>query len=476
MAGMGKPDVITYALTFAATVMLAIAVVFEPRILVGVPAVAALVYGLSKPRFRMLFFVVGAFLVFQSGDGLSPSKLGYLAAVVFSTVWAVHNLGKHADRDYIARVKPALIGAGLLAFWVLGPMLVQNLMFNGVPPTMWARDALTYLLISAGVVIGVDAGREVSLKWARLSALGVGLLAAYGFAAEWIERRGLVESATTGATSQNPILGSITALMLPLSLCLVLGLAQRRIRMKWLIFVPLFLIAVLVTGTRTGVVLAVALVGVLGSTSKKRVPFGKALLGGAASAGILSVALPFAGSLFSSEHFVEERLNLLVRTIQEGVSSDHSGIIRLRATAYCLDILEKNPLMGQGLGIYFPNPNPGGVAANFTLDSWALLPAKFGILGTSVVAVAIVLIFRGLMWKGNGDWLYENTAVRGAFLAVLALIPFGPPTEDKGFAVMIALAATLVCAAAKQSSQPNEEIDEGPPSDLRIKPVISRSY
>ncbi|MGR0159144.1 O-antigen ligase family protein [Paenarthrobacter nitroguajacolicus] len=449
----------TGALMIAGLAFIGVAVL-NPQVLLIFPALAV-VYAMTKSWFRLLFFVVGAFLVFQTGDGLTPTKLAYLAGVVVAAVAAIHSLIKSPDKEWLSRVRPALIGAGILAFWILVPTLIQAVMVNGTPIAMWARDALTYLLISAGVVIGVDSSRVISLKWARRITVGVGLLAAYGFASVWIQRRGIVEPVGTSEV-QGSLLGSMVALTLPLALCLTLGLAQKRINILWLLLAPVFLLAVLVTGTRTGFVLTVVLIGVLGLASKNRVRLSRAFLGAALGVAALAVALPFAGAAFSDEAFVQKRLDMMVRTVENGFGSDASGIIRQRATSYSLNIFYDSPIMGQGLGKYFPNPNPGGVAENFTLDTWAIYPAKFGFLGMFVLVASLILVFVGLTRRGGGPWLYENTAVRGATLATVALLPFGAPTEDKGFAVAVALAALLICAATR----PNADLGIAEKADL----------
>jgi hypothetical protein len=296
--------------------------------------------------------------------------------------------------------------------------------------------------------------------------LGVGLLAAYGFATEWIQRRGLVEGASATTSAEGGLLGSMAALTLPLAMCLVLGLAQSHIHWGWLLLAPVFLLAVLVTGTRTGVVLAVAIVGVIGLKAKKHVPPGRAVVGVLLGFGSLALTLPLAGAAFSSEQFVQQRLEQMARVLEGGFATDASGIIRERATQYCLQIFNAHPLMGQGLGIYFPNPNPGGAAMNFSLDSWAVLPAKFGIVGTTVICVSILLIFLAFIRSGGQPSLYENTAVRGSLITLLALIPFGTSPEDKGFAVAIALAALLVAAAARASQKVNENEVSAPNKTL----------
>lgn len=426
--------------------------VINPQVLLLFPLLGVL-YAMTKSWFRLLFFGVGAFLVFQTGDGLSPTKLAYLGGVVVAAGAAVHSLIKSPDEEWLRRVRPALIGAAILASWIFIPTLIQAVMVNGTPIALWARDALTYLLVSAGVVIGVDSSRAISLKWARRITVGVGLLAAYGFASVWIQRRGIVE-APGAAETQSSLLGSMVALTLPLALSLTLGLAQRRINLLWLLLAPVFLLAVLVTGTRTGFVLTVVLIGVLGLAAKNRVKLSRAIMGAVLGIAALAVALPIAGAAFSDEAFVQKRLDMMLRTVENGFGSDASGVIRQRATSYSLNIFEGSPLMGQGLGKYFPNPNPGGTAENFTLDTWAVYPAKFGILGTAVVVLCVVLIFVGLTRRGRGPWLLEGTAVRGAALAAAALLPFGAPTEDKGFAVIAALAAVLVCTASQHAARP----------------------
>ena len=433
-------------------------VILMPAVLLVIPA-ALILWGLTKPWFRALFLVFGAFFVFQSSAGLSPQKLGYMGGVGFAALASIYNINKNASAEWRQKVRPAMFGAGLLAFWIMGPTLIQSVMVNNVPIAMWARDALTYLLISAGVVVGADAGRFVTARFARLSALAVGLLAAGAFSATWISRRGFGDIEPDG--NQGFILGSMVAITLPLALCLVFGLGRKGVNFWWLLPAPIMLTAVLVTGTRTGFVLSLVLIGIIGAVKKCRVRLSKALLGVGLGAGVIALALPLAGAWLSSEQFVQQRIDLMLRTIQLGFGQDYSGIIRERARQYCMDIFNESPLMGQGLGIYFPNPNPMSAPANFTLDTYAVYPAKFGIIGTAVVVTALLLISWSFMRKQDGRWLLENTAVRGAFVVWIALLPFGAPTEDKGFALTIALAAMLVCAAWRASEPPSVNASDG---------------
>lgn len=406
------------------------------------------------PLGRLLFLICGAFLVFQTGGGLSVPKLIYFAGVAISVLAAVVNLRRCPDQDWLQRTKPSLLGAGLLASWILVPTCIQAIAINGVPMDMWARDAVTYLLISAAVVIGIDAARSWSIRWARFATVIVGSVSAVGFTVAWVQRRGFGE--VSGEPTQ-VILASLVALTLPLALCLVLGLAQSGVGLHWLLVAASLFVAVVVTGTRAGFVLAIAVLGICGRAKKLQVPTGKLALGTALCAASVALALPLAGAWVSSERFVQDRIDSMFRTMQLGFGQDYSGQIRERAHGYALDIFNENPIMGQGLGLYFPNPNPNSVPANFTIDTPAVYLAKFGLLGTAVFVVALTLIIAPLVLKRNGPHLLEITAIRGALVVWIALLPFGPTTEDKGFAIDLALAFVLVGAALRHARAPERK-------------------
>lgn len=79
-------------------------------------------------------------------------------------------------------MKPAPVGSGLLRFWILVPSMVQVLLMNATPVMMWGRDAITYLLISAGVVIGVDDVASLEARSSRPITSAVVIVAVGGLA------------------------------------------------------------------------------------------------------------------------------------------------------------------------------------------------------------------------------------------------------------------------------------------------------
>lgn len=440
--GLGSTQILigTAAITIGATVL----GVLIPATLLMVPLAAA-AWSFRWPAFRFFFFVFGALAVFQTAEGLTPQKMGYLGGVALSVLISSARLRRLVRSGWGARFQPALMGASILALWILGPTLIIAVA-NGVPLVLWSRDALTYLLISAGVIIGIDAAASVSLRSARITAAAVGVTAAVGFAAAWINRRGLSE-----ADYEQGLLASMVALTIPLAMCLTLALAQRSGNLLWMIGAAAIMIAVLVTGTRTGVVLAVTILGIVGAASKMRVTPLRAGLGAAAGLLAVGMALPIAGAMLSSERFVRERLNSILDTLTGGFGQDYSGLSRERAYSYAWEKFEEFPLFGQGLGVFYFDPDVAGTSSSFTIDTPFLYLAKFGVVGSAILVLALALVIRSLLTRGSGEWSLEITMVRGALLAWIAILPFGPTTEDKGFALSVALAVLLIGASARKA-------------------------
>ncbi|WP_258724173.1 O-antigen ligase family protein [Cellulomonas sp. NS3] len=428
---------------FAATPLVAAAAVLEPRLLLVVPGIAALL-ALAWPWGRLTWFVGGAMVVFQTSAGLTMPKVAYVAGVAVALLLAAPGVARTL-RTWGVRFRPGLWGAALLAGWLAVATSIQSL-GAGVPVESWARDALTYFLVCAAVVFGIDAASVVSVRAARAVTACVGVVVAYGFATSWIQRRGLA------AESGQVLLASMVALVVPISLAIVLALAGRGARAQWLALAGGLVGAVLLTGTRTGVVLLAPALGVIGAPSKGRVRASKILVGMAVALGVIAAALFTFGSRITGAGFQQARIRDAVRAFTEGVSQDGSGSIRIRAYEYAEGIFRDSPLLGQGLGVFFPNPNPGGGETSFSLDTpWVLL-AKFGLVGAAVLVAALTLIVLPCFRPRGDPPMLEAAVASGSVVGWLAILPFGPPTEDKGFAISIALLLMLVGSAARTTA------------------------
>lgn len=425
-------------------VIIVIAAIRQPLALLVVPVIALGVCFFRYAALRVVVFIIGALLVFQTSEGISAPKVAYLGLVALAVGLALIRMPRILRTTWGQEMRPALIGAGLLAAWVALVTLPYSVVVEGVSPSAWARDAITYFLISGGVVIAIEAAESTTLRQARALALGTGVVVAVGFAARWVSLRGFGESETNQS-----LLASFVGVAFPLGLAFALALVGSRVRPAYALLGVFFLLALLVTGTRSAAVFAVVFLGLIGLRNKARVGVVRVASALGAAALAVIVLLPVAGAAFSSEQFISQRFEAGVRALTGGVTQDRSGAIRARAYDFAAEIWRDHVLMGQGLGRVFPDPSAAGFTTSFSLDTPLSYPAKFGLLGTILLIASVALIARALLRPGQAGYSIESTAFRGALVVVLALLPFGAPTEDKGFALSLALAVLCVTVAKK---------------------------
>lgn len=426
-----------------------------------VPAVVALVLVVRYSWARAAFFMLGAFLVFQTSTGLSAPKLAYFAVVALSVLVSLAKLRTLSHDPVLATLRPAYFGGLGIIVWQLFVVLPYSVGVQGVSIENWLRDGATYVLIGCAVIIALDAISTTGRGLARGLVALVGAVAAYSFASRWIAARGLIDAADPN--SDATLLSSLAALTLAVALAFALALVGKRIRWTWLAIGIAFVLAVLVTGTRTGVVFAAVLVGIVGARSKERAPVRRVLGGALAAVAAVLAAIPITASLFSNADFLTERFTSIWTTLQNGVGSDQSGAIRARAYEYCLGVWRDNLLMGRGEGWTFINPTTAVQGTDFSVDSPLVYLAKFGIVGCLVLLTCLVAVFFPLIRRAPGfARTVENTAVRGCAAILIALLPFGATFEDKGFSITVALAVLLVGTALReQQSSPSHLLPGG---------------
>lgn len=428
----------------------------EPRALLLLPAVALGVLFVRFAALRIIVFIGGALLVFQTSEGITLPKVAYLALVSLAVGLALVRLPRILRAAWGQEMRLAVIGSGLLAAWVILVTLPYSVAVEGVPVSAWARDAITYLLISAGVLIAIEAAATSSLKQVRILALGTGSVVAIGFSARWVGLRGF-----GGAEASQTLLASFVGVAFPLALAFALALVGPRIRPLYAFLGVFFLVALLVTGTRTAAVFGVVFLGLVGSHRKLRAGVFRVVAGVGSAALAVVLLLPLAGATFSSEQFISQRFDAGVQALTGGLTQDRSGAIRARAYEFAADIWRDHVLMGQGLGRVFPDPSVAGFTTSFSLDTPLSYPAKFGLIGTIVLVGCLALVARALLRRGAHGYTVESTAFRGTVVVVLALLPFGAPTEDKGFALTVALAVLCVAVAKREAGM----VPVSPPRD-----------
>lgn len=439
-----------YAVSGVGGVVAGIAAVkLDPiRALGALLALAFLIAALTSARARVLACLGGALLVFQApGDA---GKIAYLGVVAVCLAIALTNLIR--SRDELASVfQPMLSMAIVVVFTFLSSFLVA--MYNGIPALSWFRDVLTYFLLAALPIIGLEAALTVSRRFVSWTLTSLGVVAALGFATDWLNRRGAVDG-----------LGRFVLATATFSLLALIYVALRccsdRRPLGWFLVGTVITGALLITGTRTNIVLILAaLVGMAGPVSKARVPIRRVIGFTIALAGAMSLTLPLLSSrLFTRRDFLNSRLQAFVESVEGGLSADQSFQLRAASYAAAQSRWEEHPWLGGAPGYVYP------FADSFSLDTPWVVPAKFGILGTGVLVTYLLAIVWSLIRVKRTPEI-EFTMARSWTFAMIALLPFGPWLEDKGssLAIMVIVLMTSVISRTERSSGTELESTSGLP-------------
>ena len=106
--------------------------------------------------------------------------------------------------------------------------------------------------------------------------------------------------------------------------------------------------------------------------------------------------------------------------------------------------------MGTGPGYLYPSVVPGDPPA-FTLDTPLVTPAKFGLLGASIVVFLLAQAARAI---GASRRLVGATqvgiALSGFGFIFVVDLPFGGFLEDKGFSIALMLFLALLAARGRE--------------------------
>lgn len=414
-----------------------------PALALGLVALVAVILSLISPHFRLIAFVGGALIIMQSDTGaLASAKPAYLAFLLACAFASIGNIRK-LDESVRSAMRPAFRGAGLLLLFATAVAVAS--IAAGEEASRVIRDATTYLMAGAAPFIGADASRVASLQRARLTAGAFVLMGAAGFAAFWLAARGV---GTLGI--DRFIMFSMVLTAFGFSLGIGYGLARKNL--LWLSIGTACLIAILVTGTRTGLLLIVGFLGIVGARKRGLVPLSRVFFGAGGLAAALYFVLPAVASLVAVSGFLTGRASALMSVFTNGLSSDASGAIRQEALQITVQAWQQsNPLFGVGFGHAFPNPNAMQAPADFQLDSPLLILAKFGILGSIVLMVAVAMMFYAA-WrvrKGDEKRLPEQVAARSFALIIVAVGFLGLPFEDKGFALSMTLLFLLLGSSGR---------------------------
>lgn len=396
---------------------------------------------LFSARLRLVTVLVGSLLTLQSSSSFGLAKAAFAALVLAAVAGAAISLASPDARDWRNR-SASLVASGAL----LGLLIVLSLpiaLSYGTPLQSWLRDAAPYVLLAATPLLAIDAARAFSQRTLATALLLAGGLGGVSFMLIWIARRGLAVPLVERLTFPSFLLATA-------AFCYAVACAffADRNRVPWLIAAAGLFSALMVTATRSTLILLIApLLAPIVSGRRLR---------NVSRAMIYAPILVFAAVVMSYALLsvlnldVDAAVNRL-STVTRMLSSptlDASGEERVAQTSAAWRVFEEHPVGGMGLGHEFVWTPRGSLTAKrgFGIDTSVAYLAKFGLLGLiggiPFVVIAIITCVR--RYPGE-DTSASRVAAILYFAVVLVLSLLGPPFEDKGFdlALIIILAMRL---------------------------------
>ena len=390
-------------------------------------------------RVRFLVVFVGGLLVFQS-EGVGATKFAYLAAAILAVSLSLVRLGR--SREPLVMAFRPLLPASVSLILVLGASAFVA-RGAGASMTNWFRDVLPYFLVALLPAVGLDAAQDLSRKHAERLLVVAGSVASVGFAIDWLNRRG-VSALGLGRI----VLATTTLAALGFAYTITkAGLGPHRLR--WLMAASAIMTVMLVNGSRTNVVLLAATLGVVGSRAKVRVPFRRIVVLILQLGAAVTITLPFlAAALIREPDFIGQRISGVVNVITGQATADQSYMARQQSYALARQTFLHFPLFGIGPGHLYATEG----FYSMSLDTPWLMPAKLGLIG--VTAIVIYLLATAACVRRVrklAGWSTLVTVGRGWAAFLVALIPFGPWIEDKGFALALTLYVAVLVATSREA-------------------------
>lgn len=433
----------------------------DPMLALGAGLAPIAIYLLvAKSWTRVAVMVGGGMLVLGSTSDVGPVKVVYAAAMIACVLISGTRL--LISPPQWARTFIPLVGwgAALLVCLVLGTLAT-----SGQDALTIVRQAMFYTMIPLAPIVGIDAGRDLSsrvvMRWIGI----LGCVAAAGFAADWLNRRGVSSLSFGRFVVSSPMIAALGFSLALVMIVYVRGWA----RVLWLSPILIIPAALLVTGTRTNLVVFLALLGVLGPSAKRRVPIHKGLLVALFMIGAAVIVLPIvADYVISQPGFLEARIQALLNVVN-GSANDLSYEARNEQYYYAAQWISESPWFGKGPGFNPP----------ISLDTPLATVVRLGIVGTTVLVGflgSVLLTVR----KAGKQYGYSvmHTAATGIAVVAVVMLPFGSPVEDKGFAFMLVLLTMGVAAHIQESvvSAPDPfEVKRRQPPVVSPSPAYARS-
>jgi O-antigen ligase len=397
---------------------------------------------LVDARVRILFVVFGGLLTLQSSDSFGSLKLLYLVGVVVSFGGALFAFSRSTDTTARWLTLPLLRASAAMSALILISFFVAK--DHAVVRVDWLRDVAPYVLFAVAPFFALDAQRAYSRRaLVRLLVVG-GLIATASFSTHWLEQRNIAKLPFSQF--------ALSSFFFPAALFAYAAAAclhERRSRTRWLALAALVFALLVVTGTRSTLILAVApLAAAIAARRKLGGRIARLLL--LAPAAILMIGLATVSvvqATHASTELITKRITILKNT---GTSYDASYRDRQAQTHAASEVFHEHPVFGSGPGTYFNwQVTNGENKSAFIVDSPVDFPAKFGLFGVAVVAFVIFQYGAFLRKSLRFNHPRPETLALVAYATMTILNSFlTNPFEDKGWMLGLVLLIALVCCTS----------------------------
>jgi O-antigen ligase len=400
---------------------------------------------LVDARARLLFLVFGGLLTLQSSDSLGPIKLAYLAGVVVSCAGAVFALSKSTDWFRRGLAMPLLRGSIAISALISISLFVA--LNHDVGRTDWLRDAAPYALFALAPVFALDAQWAFSRTALVRVLVCAGALGTISFSTYWLEQRNIANLPFSSF--------ALSSFFVPAALvayAMGAALHSNRGRVRWLSLAALAFTLLVVTGTRSTLLLAlIPIVVAIGARRYLSARFLRlVVIAPLVLLFITAAAYSVIEVTDASTSVISERVSILK---ESGTSEDASYRDRQAQADVALDVFSSDPVFGAGPGTYFEwTVSNGGKRSAFLLDTPMVFPAKFGIVGLGVIAFLALSYgsFLRLVFRLNHP-SPETLALTAYAVVGIAVCFLTNPLEDKGWVLGLLLLLALVLKGALPS-------------------------
>lgn len=414
-------------------------------------------------RFRVAFVVFGALAVLQGSPTLDAPKVAYLAGSAACLAAALLAVWRMRRSPTVMRAAPWLVASAALAVLIALSFVVARA--AGTSVTDWLRDAATYGLFASLPVFALDAQGSASRRLLVGMLVAAGILGGLSWAVEWLGRREILELPYARLLFPSAQLPAVLYVF-----ALAAALAANGGRLAWAVLAGITLGILLVTGTRSALLLLVAPVVMAAVAGWDRIGRSVRTFAVHGVAAIVVVVLfqatvslaaangigrPEGGaegpdrSAGAEPGVIDDRFTSLPDVLTNP-TTDASFRERVAQYAAAWSIFVSSPVVGVGPGHAIDWVDISGNSQSaYTADTPLVMPAKFGILGIAVFAG-----FAGAYVRTARDALRRDrrsaaslALVGFATLAVVGL-PLGFLVEDKGTSLALILLLALAFGEA----------------------------